>query len=113
MRQKLIDNVLVDFTTEEEAEADRIEMELLNAPIKVPETISRFRAKAILYNSGLLQQIEDLMSNPATPMLAKIAWTDAVEFERNSPTILAMTQALGWSAEFVDTLFIEALSIVA
>jgi hypothetical protein len=79
----------------------------------VPPSISRFKAKAALHNAGLLSQVEVLMTHPDTPMLAKLAWADALEFERASPTISAMTQALGLSDIQVDDLFRASLLITA
>ncbi|MGZ4981725.1 MAG: hypothetical protein ACXWAB_09790 [Methylobacter sp.] len=53
------------------------------------------------------------MADPNTPMLAKIAWKEARDFYRHSPTILAITQALGLTPEEVDDMFIAAAAIRA
>ena len=53
--------------------------------------ISPFQARAALAQAGLLEAVEALMDDPATPALARLAWQHAQEFRRNSPTLLALT----------------------
>lgn len=80
---------------------------------QVPQTVSRFQAKAALSNAGLLAQVETLMSDPATNPIARLAWSDAQEFHRTSPTVAAMAQALGLSDAQLDALFAAAADIAA
>lgn len=82
------------------------------APV-VPQTVTRFQARAALYNAGLLPQVEALMADPATGELARMAWADAQEFRRTSPTVLAMAAALGLSDVQLDALFVAAAGIEA
>ena len=82
-------------------------------PTPVPQSVSRFQARAALHLAGLLDQVEGLMVDPSTPTLARLAWADAQEFKRSSPTIASMAQALGLSDEDVDALFISASAIDA
>lgn len=79
----------------------------------VPPAVTRFQARAALHLAGLLDQVELLMSQESTPALAKLAWTDAQEFKRASPTVATMSAALGLSEEEVDQLFIVAAGIDA
>jgi len=83
------------------------------APAPVPQAVSRFQARAALHLAGLLDQVNALMADPETPMLARLAWQDAQEFRRQSPTVLAMAAALSLSDEDVDNLFITAAGIEA
>ena len=53
------------------------------------------------------------MENPATPFLARLAWKEVVQFERDSPTIGAMQGALGLTDAQIDNLFIVADGIKA
>lgn len=73
---------------------------------------SRFQAKAALHAAGLLDQVETMIADSGDPML-QIAWAEAVEYRRTSPTILAMAQALNLSPEQVDDLFRHAMTIEA
>lgn len=79
----------------------------------VPRSVSRFQARAALLNAGLLESVEQMMSSPDTPALARLAWTDAQEFRRTSPTVAAMAGALGLSDAQIDDLFIAAATIDA
>lgn len=80
-------------------------------PAPIPDRVSRFQARAALMQAGLLDQAEAAVAQ-AGP-LAQLAWNDAVEFRRNSPTINALAPALGLTAEQIDALFIAAAQIEA
>ena len=77
----------------------------------VPQVVSRFQARAALHIHGVLADVEAMIQS-ADP-IAQMAWADAQQFERPSPTIAAIAQALGWADEFVDELFITAGGITA
>lgn len=79
----------------------------------VPATVSRFQAKAALLQAGLLDSVEAMMVSESTPALARIAWREAQEFRRTSPTVLAMAQALNLTDPQMDALFVSAAAIVA
>jgi len=78
-----------------------------------PQVVSRYQARAALHLAGLLTAVEALMADPATDMLARLAWTDAQEFRRTSPTLLAMASALSLTDAQLDQLFITAAGIDA
>lgn len=82
-------------------------------PVAVPQAVSRFQARAALHLAGLLEQVEAVIADPATPVLAKLAWQDAQEFKRTSPTIAAMSAALGLTEQQLDDLFALAAGIDA
>ena len=77
----------------------------------VPAVVSKFQAKAALLQAGLLEQTESLMAQ--ADAVARLAWDNAQEFRRNSPTVLAMGAALGLDAAALDQLFITAAGIEA
>ena len=79
----------------------------------VPQVVSKFQAKAALRGAGLLSQVETLMADPAADPLAVLAWTDAQEFRRTSPTVLSMGAALGLDDAALDALFTTAAGIEA
>lgn len=79
----------------------------------IPQVVSRFQARAALHLAGLLDQVEQIMADPQTPVLSRLAWQDAQEFRRSSPTLLALADQLGLSAEALDQLFITASEIRA
>src|SRR5690606_18612826 len=69
-----------------------------------PTVVSRFQARAALHLAGLLESVETLMANPETDMLARLAWIDATEFRRDSPTLVAMAAALSLTEQQLDQL---------
>ena len=77
----------------------------------VPQVVSRFQARAALHIHGVLADVEAMIQS-ADP-IAQMAWADAQQFERPSPTIAAIAAALGWTDDFIDELFITAGGITA
>lgn len=85
-----------------------------DAPVvEVPQTVSRFQAKAALLAAGMLSTVEAMMADPETPAVAKLAWAEALEFNRTSPTVLSMAAALQLTDAQLDELFIAASTITA
>lgn len=74
-------------------------------------TVSRFQAMAALLNAGLLSQVNAALAD-AGP-LAQLAWAEATEFRRNSPTIAGLSAGLGLTDTQVDDLFRAAALINA
>lgn len=81
------------------------------AALWVPESVTPFQAKAALLQAGLLGQAEGLVS--AAGGVTKLAWDEALEFKRTSPTLLALAEGLGLSPEALDELFRTASRIEA
>lgn len=77
----------------------------------VPAVVSKFQAKAALLQAGLLAQTESLMAQ--ADAVSRLAWDNAQEFRRQSPTVLAMGAALGLDAAALDALFVTAAGIEA
>jgi hypothetical protein len=92
--------------TEEEIAAKMVELQN-----PVPAVVSRFQARAALHTAGLLEQVEAAVAS-AGP-LAQMAWADAVEFRRDSPTIAALAAEIGLSSAQIDDLFRTAAQIQA
>ena len=72
---------------------------------------SRFQAMAALMDAGLLSQVNVALAD-AVP-LAQLAWAEATEFRRNSPTIAGLASGLGLTDTEVDDLFRAAALITA
>ncbi len=75
--------------------------------------VSRFQARVALYNFGLLEAVNKMMSDPATPFIAKESWESAGVFKRNSPSVVAMGADLKLTEDQIDELFKAALEIQA
>ena len=74
-------------------------------------TVSRFQAMAALMDAGLLSQVNTALAD-AGP-LSQLAWAEATEFRRNSPTIAGLSAGLGLTDTQVDDLFRAAALITA
>lgn len=79
----------------------------------IPQSVTAFQAKAALLQADLLDDVEALMADVDTPRIVKLAWSEALTFERQSPTVLTLATALGLSAAELDTLFVAASEITA
>lgn len=71
-------------------------------------SVSPRRARKALREAGLYDQVQALMDNPATDPNLVDAWEYALDFQRQSPLILGVAQALGWTEEQLDSLFVLA-----
>ena len=80
-------------------------------PEELGPVVSKFQAKAALYQAGLLDAVEDLISQ--SDALTQLAWVETVEFRRSSPTINSLAEALGLTPTQVDELFASAAQIRA
>ncbi len=75
--------------------------------------VSRFQARVALYNFGLLDTVNNMMSDPTTPFIAKESWASAGVFKRNSPTVISMGAGLKLTEDQIDELFKAALEVQA
>lgn len=86
------------------------EAELLAAR-RAAMVVSRFQARAALLGAGLLEAANAAVA--AADPIVQIAWADAQEFRRTSPTIAALGAALGLTEAQIDDLFAAAALITA
>jgi hypothetical protein len=97
--------VAVDYTAEEIAA--KVEQWRSSA------SCTPFQGKAALFQAGLLDDVEALITDAATDTLTKLAWANAIEWKRNSPMITSLSTALNMADTQVDDLFKAASQIVA
>ncbi len=102
----LITDEMVELTN---AELDAI----LNPPVQVvtPVSVERYQARIALHNAGKLDEVEAIMSDPGTSIIAREAWSGASSFRRDSVTVESLGAALGLSELDIDNLFIAASKI--
>lgn len=79
-------------------------------PVVVPRSVTRYQARAVLVESGLLDSVNAYFSALPDGNLDKLAWEEAPTVERDSSATGAASQALGLTAEQMDQLFIQAKS---
>ena len=82
-------------------------------PPSVPQSVTRFQALAALHLAGHLPAVQAIMDAPETPILAKLAWDNALSFERSSPTLASLAAVLGLTSQDLDALFTAAAGIQA
>ncbi|MTH78756.1 hypothetical protein [Paracoccus aestuariivivens] len=92
-------------------EKDPLTAEQLLTAERARMVCSRFQARASLLQAGLLQAAEVAVAE--ADALVQLAWADAGEFRRHSPTIAALGARLGLSDEQIDDLFRSAMQITA
>ena len=79
------------------------------APDPVPSPVSALQARLALKRAGLLPAVEAAVM--AADDEVQMAWAHAIEWNRNSPTILTLADALGLTSAQVDGLFRTAAGI--
>ncbi len=96
-----------------EQELAQIIASRLAPQITVPQSVTRFQALAALHISGNLAAVQAIMAAPETPVLAKLAWDNALSFERSSPLLDGLAGTLGLTSQDLDELFTTAAGIEA
>lgn len=82
-------------------------------PPGVPQSVTRFQALAALHVAGHLPAVTAIMADEQTPVIAKLAWDNALSFERSSPTLASLAAVLGLTSADLDALFTAAAQIEA
>lgn len=77
--------------------------------VPIPASISPAQARLALLGAGLLDQVEAAVS--AADLVTQIAWQQATSIERDSPTVAALSAALGLTSGQLDALFIAGAAI--
>ena len=81
-------------------------------PVKiepVPETITKFQAKAALLQMGKLADFQALVDRDSD--LIRLAWAETNTFHRSSPGLVRLSKAAGLTDKQLDDLFILASKI--
>jgi hypothetical protein len=79
-------------------------------PPQVPDQIQMWQARAILFRSGLLGQVEQAVKAATNPEI-EIAWEYAPNVVRQSAFVSAMAAAINLDNAAIDNLFIEGAKI--
>ena len=80
-------------------------------PTPGPASVSRVQALAALTHAGLYATAQAAVT--AAGGITLLAWNNATQFDRTSPTIASLQGALGLTSAQVDALFIAAAQITA
>jgi hypothetical protein len=79
----------------------------------VPAQVSRFQARAALAQAGLFTTVDTYMATLPADNIQRLAWNDALTFDRDSTTVAAMATMLHLTSAQIDQLFIAASKIKA
>lgn len=82
-------------------------------PPVVPATVTRFQALAVLAAGGYLDTVRTYINTLDINNVQRLAWENATDWERSSPTLNALAAMLGLNDTQVDDLFIAASNISA
>jgi len=80
-------------------------------PVPVPETVSRFQARAALLQIGKLADAEAVVAQ--ADAITQLAWSEAIEWKRSSPALNGLAEAIGLTQPEIDDLFRAAAEIEA
>lgn len=75
----------------------------------VPETITPRQCRLVLYQQGLLGQVEQIMAQSTDDV--RITWEYALEFRRDDPLLNQLGANLGLTKEQIDQFFIAAAQL--
>jgi len=82
-------------------------------PPPIPSTVTRFQALATLSAGGYLDTVHAYIDTLPRSNITRLAFENATDWERTSPTINTLAQMLGLTDAQVDALFIAASKISA
>jgi len=82
-------------------------------PPPIPASVTRFQALAVLAAGGYLPTIKTYISTLGEDNITRLAWENAADWERTSPTLAALAAMLGLTDTEVDELFIAAAQVSA
>jgi len=82
-------------------------------PPPIPATVTRFQALAVLAAGGYLPTIKTYIATLGEDNITRLAWENAADWERTSPTLNALATMLNLTSAEVDDLFVAASQVSA
>lgn len=82
-------------------------------PTPIPQTVTRFQALATLAAGGWLDTVYVYIDNLPRTDITRLAFENATDWERSSPTVNALATMLGLTDAQVDDLFTAAAQVSA
>lgn len=82
-------------------------------PAPIPQTVTRFQALATLASGGYLDTVHNYIDALPRNNIQRLAFENAGDWERASPTVNALATMLGLSDAEVDDLFVAAAQVSA
>jgi hypothetical protein len=82
-------------------------------PPPIPATVTRFQALAVLAAGGYLDTVRTHIATLDQNNVQRLAWENAADWERSSPTLNALAAMLGLTDAQIDDLFVAASQVSA
>jgi hypothetical protein len=82
-------------------------------PTPIPATVTRFQALAVLAAGGYLDTVRTYINTLDQNNVQRLAWENATDWERSSPTLNALATMLNLTSAEVDALFVAASQVSA
>ena len=82
-------------------------------PPPIPSTVTRFQALAVLAAGGYLDAVRTYIATLDQNNVQRLAWENATDWERTSPTLNALATMLNLTSAEVDDLFVAAAQVSA
>lgn len=84
----------------------------LPAPPVIPLSVTALQGLLALNQAGQLTAVEAMFNAEDTPLVHRLAFERAKDWQRASPTVLYMKDRMGWTDDYVDQLFLSAEKII-
>jgi len=82
-------------------------------PPPIPASVTRFQALAVLAAGGYLDTVRTYIATLGEDNITRLAWENATDWERTSPTLNALATMLNLTSAEVDDLFVAASQVSA
>jgi len=82
-------------------------------PPPIPSSVTRFQALAVLAAGGYLDTVHAYIDTLPRSNITRLAFENATDWERASPTVNALATMLGLTDAQIDELFIAAAEVFA
>jgi hypothetical protein len=82
-------------------------------PPPIPSSVTRFQALAVLAAGGYLDTVRTYINTLDQNNVQRLAWENAADWERSSPTLNALATMLNLTSAEVDDLFVAASQVSA
>ncbi|WP_268630696.1 hypothetical protein, partial [Escherichia coli] len=86
--------------------------EWVAAPVAAPSSVTALQGLLALNQAGQLAAVDAMFKAEDTPLVHRLAFEPATDWERTNTTVIYMKDRMGWTDAYVDQLFIDADKII-
>lgn len=81
-------------------------------PVPVPAAVTALQGILALHAVGQLEAVEAMFNAQETPLVHRLAFERAKDWQRASPTVAYMQDRMGWTDAYINQLFVNAEKII-